>query len=133
LLNGSTEIKLGSIHPTRDFNFVKDTIAGFIAIAETQSTIGEEINIASQQEISIGQLANEIIGQINPAARIVTEDIRVRPEKSEVERLIGSNEKIRRLTGWHPKYTLKEGIRETIEWFRDAENLRNYKWNVYNV
>ena len=139
LLAGSTEIRLGSIHPTRDFNYVKDTVDGFIAIAETQATIGEEINIASQQEISIGQLAREIIDQINPTAtlkgtsRIVSEDIRIRPENSEVERLLGSNEKIRRLTGWQPAYTLKQGIRETIEWFRDEENLRRYKWDIYNV
>jgi NAD dependent epimerase/dehydratase len=139
LLAGSTEIRLGSIHPTRDFNYVKDTVNGFIAIAETQATIGEEINIASQQEISIGQLAREIIDQINPTAtlkgtsRIVSEDIRIRPENSEVERLLGSNEKIRRLTGWQPAYTLKQGIRETIEWFRDEENLRRYKWDIYNV
>ena len=133
LLAGATEIKLGSIHPTRDFIYVKDTVDGFIAIAETQATIGEEINIASQQEISIGQLAREIIDQINPTARIVSDDIRIRPEKSEVERLLGSNEKIRKLTGWQPAYTLKQGIRETIEWYRDEENLRRYKWNVYNV
>jgi len=133
LLAGATEINLGSIHPTRDFNYVKDTVEGFIAIAETQATIGEEINIASQQGISIGQLAREIIDQINPTARIASEDNRVRPEKSEVERLLGSNEKIRRLTGWQPEYTLQQGIRETIEWFRDEENLRRYKWNVYNV
>jgi NAD dependent epimerase/dehydratase len=133
LLAGLTEISLGSIHPTRDFNFVRDTVNGFIAIAETQATIGEEINIASQQEISIGQLAREIIDQINPAARVVSEDIRVRPEKSEVERLLGSNEKIRSLTGWQPEYSLKQGIRETIAWFREEENLRRYKWNAYNV
>jgi NAD dependent epimerase/dehydratase len=133
LLAGATEIKLGSIHPTRDFNYVKDTVDGFIAIADTQATIGEEINIASQQEISIGQLAREIIDQINPTARVVSDDIRIRPEKSEVERLLGSNEKIRRLTGWQPAYTLKQGIRETIEWFRDEENLRRYQWDVYNI
>jgi NAD dependent epimerase/dehydratase len=133
LLAGSTEIKLGSIHPTRDFNYVKDTVAGFIAIAETPSTIGEEINVASQQEISIGRLAREIIDQINPAARIVSEDLRMRPEKSEVERLLGSNEKIRSMTGWQPEYSLKQGIQETIEWFRDKENLRGYKLDIYNV
>jgi NAD dependent epimerase/dehydratase len=133
LLAGATEVKLGSIHPTRDFNFVKDIVAGFIAIAKSQATIGEEINIASEQEISIGQLAREIIDQINPMARIVHEDIRVRPEKSEVERLLGSNEKIRRLTRWQPEYTLQHGLRETIEWFKNEENLRRYKWNVYNV
>jgi dTDP-glucose 4,6-dehydratase len=124
---------LGSIHPTRDFNYVKDTVDGFIAISESPNTIGEEINISSQQEISVGELAREIIDQINPTARIVCEDIRVRPAKSEVERLLGSNEKIRRLTGWQPEYTLQQGIRETIEWFRDEGNLRRYKWNVYNV
>ena len=133
LLAGSTEIRLGSIHPTRDFSYVSDTVAGFIAIAESKATIGEELNIASQQEISIGQLASEIIDQINPTARIVSEDVRIRPEKSEVERLLGSNEKIRRLTGWQPEHSLKRGIRETIEWFRDEENLRRYKWDVYNV
>lgn len=133
LLAGATEIKLGSMHPTRDFNFVRDTVDGFIAIAKQQATIGEEINIASQKEIAIGQLAREIIDQINPEARIVSEDIRLRPENSEVERLLGSNEKICRLTGWQPRYTLKQGIRETIDWFRDEENSRRYKWNIYNV
>jgi NAD dependent epimerase/dehydratase len=133
LLSGATDIKLGSTHPTRDFNYVKDTVAGFMAIAETQATIGEEINIASQQEISIGHLAQEIIAQINPDARIVSDDIRIRPEKSEVQRLLGSNEKICRLTGWQPNYTLEQGIRETIEWFRDEENLRRYKSDIYNV
>lgn len=108
-------------------------MAGFIAIAETQATIGEEVNIASQQEISIAQLAREIIDQINPTARVVSEDSRIRPEKSEVERLLGSNEKICRLTGWQPEYTLKQGIQETIAWFRDEGNLRRYKWNVYSV
>ena len=133
LLNGKTEIKLGSIHPTRDFNFVKDTVAGFIAIAETPATIGEEINISSQKEISVGRLAEEIIAQINPKANIITDDARLRPEKSEVERLLGCNEKMRRLTNWEPKYTLKQGIGETIEWFRDKQNLRQYKMNIYNV
>lgn len=133
LLKGAKKIRLGSVHPTRDFNYVKDTVTGYMAIAETQAAIGEEINIASQQEISIGMVAREIIDQINPTARIVSEEIRVRPEKSEVERLLGSNEKIRKLTGWQPEYSLKRGIRETIEWFRDEENLRRYKWNIYNV
>jgi len=133
LLNGKTEIKLGSIHPTRDFNFVKDTAAGFIAIAETPATIGEEINISSQKEISVGQLAEEIIAQINPKAKIITDDVRLRPAKSEVERLLGSNEKMRRLTNWEPKYTLKQGIGETIAWFKDKDNLRQYKAEIYNV
>jgi len=133
LFAGANEIKLGSLHPTRDFNYVKDTVAGFIAIAEAQNTIGEEINIASQQEISIGKLAQTIIDEINPSARIISDDVRLRPEKSEVERLLGSNQKIRQLTGWNPKYTLKEGLKETIAWFKNKENMRNYKWNLYNV
>ena len=133
LLSGAEEIRLGSLHPTRDFNYVKDTVAGFIAIAESLNTIGEEINIASQQEISVGELAQIMIDEINPSARIISDDIRLRPEKSEVDRLLGSNEKIRRLTGWHPKTSLKQGIRETIAWFKDAENLRRYKWDHYNV
>lgn len=133
LLAGAEEIKLGSLHPTRDFNYVKDTVAGFIAIAGSENTIGEEINIASQEEISIGELAQAIIDEINPSVRIVVDDVRFRPEKSEVERLLGSNEKIRRMTGWKPEYTLRKGLRETIEWFRDEENLRRYKWDAYNV
>lgn len=133
LLSGATEIKLGSLHPTRDFNYVKDTARGFIALAESDHTIGEEINIASQQEISIGDLAQELIDQINPKAVIVSDDVRKRPEKSEVERLLGSNEKILRLTGWKPQYDFRSGIRETIEWFKLPENMARYKAGIYNV
>ena len=131
LLAGKKEIKLGSLTPTRDFNFVKDTANGFIEIAKTDKTIGEEINIATQQEISIGELAQEIINQINPKAKIVCEEQRLRPEKSEVNRLLGSNEKIMRLTNWKPQYTFKQGIEETIKWMR--ENLDAYKTDIYNV
>lgn len=133
LLSGATEIKLGSLHPTRDFNYVKDTARGFIALAESDHTIGEEINIASQQEISIGDLAQELIDQINPKAVIVSDDVRRRPEKSEVERLLGSNEKILRLTDWKPLYDFKSGIKETIEWFRIPRNMERYKAGIYNV
>lgn len=131
LLAGKEEIKLGSLTPTRDFNYVKDTAAGFIAIAESDQTIGEEINIATQQEISIGELAREIISQINPAARIICDEQRLRPEKSEVNRLLGSNEKIRRLTGWEQRYTFAEGIAETIDWMRGHMDV--YKPDIYNV
>lgn len=131
LLSGKEEIKLGSLTPTRDFNFVKDTAAGFIAIAESDRTIGEEINIATQREISIGDLAQEIIRQINPNAKIVCDEQRLRPEKSEVNRLLGSNEKIKSLTGWTPKYTFEEGIQETIAWLQN--NMENYKADIYNV
>ncbi len=131
LLSGKTEIKLGSLEPTRDFNYVKDTARGFIEILKSDRTIGEEINIATQKEISIGQLAEELICQINPNARIICETQRLRPEKSEVERLLGSNEKIKALTGWSPQYTFEEGLSETIAWFRD--HLDQYKVDIYNI
>ena len=131
LLSGKTEIKLGSLEPTRDFNYVKDTASGFIEIAKSDMTIGEEINIATQQEISIGQLANELIEQINPNAKIICDNQRLRPDKSEVERLLGSNEKIKRLTEWTQKYTFKQGITETIEFL--GRNLEKYKTDIYNV
>lgn len=131
LLGGKSEIQLGSLTPTRDFNYVKDTANGFIEIFKSDRTVGEEINIATQKEISIGQLANELIRQINPEARIVTDDQRLRPEKSEVNRLLGSNEKIRALTGWAPQYTLEQGLAETIEFFR--HNLDKYKIDIYNL
>ena len=131
LLSGKEEIKLGSLTPTRDFNYVKDTAAGFRAIAEADQTIGEEINIATQQEISIGTLADEIIRQINPKARIVCDEQRLRPEKSEVNRLLGSNEKIRKLTAWESRYTFEQGIANTINWIKD--NLQYYKSDLYNL
>lgn len=131
LLAGKEEIKLGSLTPTRDFNFVKDTAAGFIAIAESDKTIGEEINIATQQEISIEDLAKEIIAQINPKAKIICDEQRLRPEKSEVNRLLGANQKIKALTDWRPDYTFAQGISETIAWMR--QNLNAYKPDIYNV
>lgn len=131
LLAGKKEIKLGSLTPTRDFNYVKDTAAGFIAISESDKTIGQEINIATQQEISIGDLAKEIISQINPEARIVCDEQRLRPEKSEVNRLLGSNKKIKELTDWKQRYTFEEGIAETIAWIR--EHMEVYKADIYNV
>jgi len=131
LLSGMTEIKLGSLTPTRDFNYVKDTANGFIEIAKSDKTIGQEINIATQQEISIGQLAQELIDQINPKATIVCDEQRLRPEKSEVNRLLGSNKKIKELTDWEPKYSFKEGLAETITFLKG--NLDKYKADIYNV
>ena len=122
---------MGSITPTRDFNYVKDTANGFITLAKADNVIGEEINIATQDEISIGELAEELIRQINPNAKIITEDQRLRPEKSEVNRLLGSNEKIMRLTDWKPEYSFSEGLAETIEFFR--HNLDKYKTDIYNI
>ncbi len=131
LLAGKEEIKLGSLTPTRDFNYVKDTVNGFMAIAESNKTIGEEINIATQQEISIGELAQTIINQINPNAKIICDGERLRPEKSEVNRLLGANGKILELTDWKQQYTFEQGIQETIEWIR--HNLSAYKVDIYNL
>lgn len=133
LLNGDESIRLGALHPTRDLLFVHDTVDGFLAIAAAPQTIGEEVNIATQSEISIRDLALKIIGQINPNARIVNDDVRLRPEKSEVERLFGSNEKIQRLTSWKKRYSLDEGLKITIEWFKDSGNINRYKSHIYNV
>lgn len=131
LLAGYEQIKLGSLTPTRDFNYVKDTVNGFIKIAESSQTIGEEINIATQKEISIGELAQELIRQINPNAQIVCDEVRLRPEKSEVNRLLGCNQKIKKLTGWKPVYSLEQGLTETIEFCKT--HLQIYKTDIYNL
>ncbi|KKU14077.1 MAG: dTDP-glucose 4,6-dehydratase [Parcubacteria group bacterium GW2011_GWC2_45_7] len=133
LLNGQEEIKLGSLEPTRDFNYVKDVCGGFMAIANSDKTVGEEINIASGQEIRMEELANRIIKKINPTAKVLLDQQRVRPEKSEVMRLLGSNKKIIGLTDWKQEYSFDEGIEETIEWFKHKDNLKFYKSNIYNV
>lgn len=131
LLVGKTEIRLGSLTPTRDFNYVKDTVSGFIAIFESDHTIGQEINIASQKEITIGDLAQKLIAQINPQAKIICDEDRKRPKKSEVDRLLGCNEKLLRLTDWKPQYSLEEGLSNTIEFLR--KNLDKYKTDIYNI
>ena len=131
LLAGKTEIKLGALTPTRDFNYVLDTANGFIEIYKSKKTIGEEINIATQKEISIGQLADELIRQINPNAKVICDEERLRPEKSEVNRLLGSNSMIRELTNWKAKYTFEEGLAETIEFLKN--NLDKYKIDIYNL
>lgn len=133
LLHGMNEIQLGDTIPTRDLLFVKDTVKGFASIAKSDTLIGQDCNIASQSEISVGDLAQELIGQINPSAKIVTDNNRIRPAKSEVFRLYGSNQKIKQLTDWTPAYTLSQGIRETIDWFRDPANLIKYKADIYNI
>ena len=133
LLNGISEIKLGDISPTRDLLYVKDTVEGFIKIAESDLLIGQEVNIATQSEISVGDLAKILINQINPNAIIISDDIRLRPSKSEVFRLFGSNEKIKSMTKWKQNYSLDDGLKETVEWFRNKENLTQYKADIYNV
>lgn len=133
LLNGAKEIKLGDITPTRDLLFVKDTVNGFLKIAQCDELIGHEVNIATQSEISVGDLAQQLINQINPSAKIIKDSIRLRPEKSEVFRLFGSNEKLKSFTDWRQKYTLAEGLKETIKWFSNKENIQQYKFDIYNV
>ena len=131
LLAGKTEIKLGSLTPTRDFNYVKDTAAGFMALGDCEAAIGQEVNIATGEEHSIGDLAAELIRQINPEARIVCDEQRLRPENSEVNRLLGDASKMRALTGWKPAYTFEQGLAATIEFLRG--NMERYKPDVYNL
>ncbi len=131
LLAGNTTINLGILTTTRDFNYVLDTVNGFISIYESDKTIGEEINIATQKEISIGQLAEELIRQINPNARICCDKERLRPNKSEVNRLLGCNKKIMQLTDWRPQYSLEEGLKNTIDFF--SKNMDKYKTDIYNL
>lgn len=133
LLTGFEKIKLGDLTPTRDLVFVKDTVEGFLSIEKSENLIGHEVNIATESEISIGDLAQEIIDQINPEAQIQTDTQRLRPAKSEVFRLFGSNSKLKDNTDWKLQYSLKSGISETIEWFKDPENLKRYKPDIYNI
>lgn len=133
LLSGYETIKLGDTSPTRDLLFVKDTVNGFVKIAGADSLIGHECNIATQSEVSVNELANMLIKLINPSAKVVSDEIRIRPEKSEVFRLYGSNDKIKRNTDWALKYSLEEGLKETIEWFSRPENLARYKADLYNI
>jgi NAD dependent epimerase/dehydratase len=133
LLMGAEELKLGSLTPTRDFNYVADTVAGFIALAEAENVLGQEINIATGVEHTVGDVARYLIAQLNPAARIVTEDQRQRPEASEVFRLIGDNRLIKSLTAWQPQHNLEQGLARCVEWFREPSNLARYKAWLYNL
>jgi len=133
LLEGKPSILLGSLSPTRDLVFVKDTAEGFLRIAMAEGVEGEEINIATGVEISVGDLARTLIEQIHPEAIILSDEERVRPAKSEVERLLGCAEKLERLTGWRPATPLPEGLRQTIAWFRDDANRRSYQSGIYQV
>ncbi len=137
IANGKRKIELGSLHPTRDFNYIKDTVRGFIAIAESDKSIGEVINIGSNFEISIGEAAELITDIMDVEIEFVTDDKRIRPDKSEVERLWADNSKARELADWQPEYGGKEGFKrglaETVGWFTDPENLLKYKANIYNL
>ena len=133
LLSGQEEIRLGSLSPTRDFNYVKDIAAGFIALAESDQAVGQEVNIATGVEHTIGDVAKNIISILNPNATIVTDEQRLRPDASEVFRLMGDNTKIKSLTNWYPQFDLKAGLVDTIEWFKLPENLARYKAWLYNI
>jgi NAD dependent epimerase/dehydratase len=137
LASGMNHIKLGSVHPTRDFNYVRDTVNGFISIMKHERAIGEVINIGSNYEVSIGETANLIAEAMGVEIKIETDDQRLRPEKSEVERLWADNRKAKELVEWEPAYGgkegFKEGLKETIEWFSSKQNLSLYKADVYNI
>jgi NAD dependent epimerase/dehydratase len=133
ILSGATGVKLGSLAPTRDLNYVLDTVEGFVQIALSDATVGETINIASGREISVGDLAREIAATMGTAIRILGDEERMRPSRSEVGRLLGANAKLQRLTAWQPRYTLERGLEETIAWFREPQNLGRYKPDVYSV
>ncbi|MBI5261274.1 MAG: GDP-mannose 4,6-dehydratase [Bradyrhizobium sp.] len=134
---GQRRIKLGSIHPTRDFNYVADTVGGFLAALETRSGVGEVINIGSGFEISIGDTARLIAEMMGAEIEIEHEDVRVRPERSEVDRLWASNAKAQELLGWSPRFAgvagLRKGLEQTISWFSNQGNLSRYRANVYNL
>lgn len=131
LYAGYDEIKLGSLTPTRDFVFCKDTARGFIELSKCDAAIGREVNIATGKEISIGKLAQTMIDIIRPSAKIVCEEQRLRPEKSEVNRLLGDNSLLRSLTGFVPQTPIEEGLKITAEWIK--EHLDTYKTDRYNV
>ncbi len=131
LLNGKTRLELGNLTPTRDLTFVKDTVKGFLEIAKCDDAIGEVINIGMNHEISIRNLVELIIELTGVNAEIITDEKRIRPGKSEVERLLADNTKIKETTNWLPDYDLRGGLVETIEWL--SANLNNYKSNIYNV
>lgn len=137
IANGVRRIKLGSLHPTRDFSYVQDTVRGFIAVAESDRSVGEIINIGSNFEITIGDTVKLISEIMGATVEIETDEIRIRPEKSEVERLWADNAKAKEIAGWEPQYAGREGLRrglsETIAWFRDPENLKAYKSHLYNL
>jgi nucleoside-diphosphate-sugar epimerase len=128
---GEKEIKLGNLSPTRDFNYVKDTVTGLIQLAECDDAVGRTVNIGSGGEISIGDLAGLVKKLMHSDAVITEDDVRVRPQGSEVERLVCDNKKIKQLVGYTPKYSLEQGLKETIKWFE--KNLEKYKVNIYNV
>ncbi len=133
IASGVEEIKLGDLTPTRDFNYVKDTARGFLAIAATDATVGLEVNIATGREISMADTLELIRNLMNSNVKIVTDDKRLRPAGSEVFRLLGDNTLIKSLTRWFPEYSLEDGLKETVDWFLNPTNLEKYKTGIYNM
>ncbi|RDX35502.1 NAD-dependent epimerase/dehydratase family protein [Arcobacter sp. HD9-500m-PIT-SAG03] len=133
IASGVKEIKLGDVSPTRDFNYVEDTCLGFLKLASSPKTIGETVNIGSNFEISVGDTLNIIKEIMNSDVEFITDKQRIRPGKSEVQRLWCDNTKIKSLTGFEPQYSIKQGLEKTIEWFLQEANLKKYKANIYNV
>lgn len=137
IANGIRQIKLGAVHPTRDFNYVADTVGGFIAALTSEKGVGEVINVGSNFEVSIGDTARIIAEAMNAEIEILTDDQRIRPKKSEVERLWASNSKANELLNWRPQYGglegFRRGIQSTAEWFCEPKNLASYKANIYNI
>lgn len=137
IASGKSQINLGAILPTRDFNYIEDTVSGFIAAMNSEKGLGEVVNFGSNFEISIGDTANLIAEVMNTKIEIITDEDRLRPENSEVERLWADNKKAQQLFGWKPTYAGKEGFRRgiahTVEWFKNRKNLSNYKVDIYNT
>ncbi|SDB81130.1 NAD-dependent 4,6-dehydratase LegB [Williamwhitmania taraxaci] len=130
---GIKEIKLGDLTPTRDFNYVRDTCRGFLAIAQCDDTIGREVNIASNYEISMFDTLGIIKDIFGSDTQFISDEKRLRPQNSEVLRLWGDNSLIKQMTGWSPEYDIRKGMEETIKWFTNADNLKKYKTGIYNV
>jgi len=133
LLAGAEEIKLGAITPTRDLVFVEDTARAFVAIGDTPSLIGQVVNIATEQEIAVGDLAELIMRVAGRKASIRSTSERIRPDRSEVERLLGSAQRLKAATDWSPSLSLEEGVQRTVAWFSEPTNREGYKWQIYNV
>ena len=137
IASGASQIKLGAVHPTRDFNFVRDTVRGFVAVAECDAAIGKVINIGSNFEISIGDTAKLIAKEMGRDVEFTSDEQRLRPSGSEVERLWADNTLAAQLAGWTPEYAglagLARGLKETVEWFTVKDNLSRYKAGLYNI
>jgi nucleoside-diphosphate-sugar epimerase len=134
---GAKQIKLGAVHPTRDFNYVQDTVRGFVAVAESDAALGQVVNVGSNYEVSIGDTARLIARLMGRDVEFVSDEQRLRPAGSEVERLWADNRKSLELAGWAPQYAgldgLERGLRETIDWFSEPDHLRRYKAGLYNI